>query len=203
MRELAAALAAMLPQAGIGWADQETTAPADLPLGATPQRRAEFAAGRIAAMAGMQALGLPAAAVPMGADRAPLWPNGLTGSITHTRTVCLAAVARGGCIGIDLELENAVGPDLWDEILTLNERLAVEADPALATIIFCAKEAIYKAQYPATRQLFGFDRLQITLGTSDFTARFTAQTGPLAAGSLWTGRFSRCAGHVLAAIHRA
>ena len=73
--------------------------------------------------------------------------------------------------------------------------------PALATVIFCAKEAVYKAQYPATGLLFGFDRLHVTLGVGVFSARFLAATGPIAAGVVWTGRFAQVAGHVITAIH--
>ncbi|MGL5009561.1 MAG: 4'-phosphopantetheinyl transferase family protein [Paracoccaceae bacterium] len=201
MRDLVHTLASLLPGAGVGWADPATTPPADLPAGATPQRRAEFAAGRAAAAMAMRALGLPAVTIPVAADRAPIWPTGLSGSITHTRTIALAAVARSGRLGIDIEPENAVTPDLWNEVLLPDERLALSTDPGLATLIFCAKEATYKAQYPLTRQLFGFDRLHITPAPGTFTARFTAQTGPIAAGTIWSGTFARAAGHILAALH--
>ena len=203
MRELAAALAAMLPQAAVGWADPATTPPGDQPIGAVALRRAEFAAGRAAVVKAMGGLGLPVMAVPMGADRAPVWPAGITGSITHTRAVALAAVTRGGVLGIDAELEGAVAPDLWETILTRAERAVVAGDPALATVIFCAKEAVYKAQYPVTGALFGFDRLEVTLDEGAFAARFTAKTGPIVAGTVWYGQYANIAGHIIAAIHIA
>jgi 4'-phosphopantetheinyl transferase EntD len=201
MRELAAALAAMLPGAQVGWADPVTTPPGDLPPGAVALRRAEFAAGRAAAAMAMAGLGLPVQAVPMGPDRAPVWPGGLVGSITHTRKAALAAVARSGALGIDAEQVGAVTPDLWDTVLHPSERGVVAQDAALATVIFCAKEAVYKAQYPVTGELFGFDRLEITLMETTFAARFTATTGPVAAGTLWHGAHAQSAGHVLAALH--
>jgi 4'-phosphopantetheinyl transferase EntD len=201
MPDLVQALQAMLPMAGVGSADPLTTPPGDLPSGAVRQRRSEFAAGRWAARHAMQMLGLPALDVPMGADRAPIWPMGLAGSITHTRDACLAAVVQTGSVGIDLEPENAVQPDLWPTLLDANERAMVADHPALATVMFCAKEAVYKAQYPMTGLLFGFDRLHITLGPATFDARFTADTGPIPAGSVWTGHFARVGGYVLTAIH--
>ena len=203
MRDLAASLAAMLPGAGIGWADPLATPPGDLPLGAVAVRRAEFAAGRAAAMMAMQALGVPLARVGVAPDRAPIWPPGLTGSITHTRAVALAAVARVGALGIDVEQVGAVGPDLWDTVLNPAEQAVAKADPLRATIIFCAKEAVYKAQYPQTGLLFGFDRLEVTLQDGSFAARFTAKTGVIAKDTVWHGRYAGQAGHVLAAVHHA
>jgi 4'-phosphopantetheinyl transferase EntD len=193
MRELADALAALLPEAGIGWADPRLTPPGHLPTGAIPPRRREFAAGRAAAAQAMARFGVMAN-VAMGDDRAPIWPEGLTGSITHTRSIALAVVLRAGPIGIDLEPEGAVTPDLCPEILLPDER----ANPALATAIFCAKEATFKAQYPLTKAMFGFDRIAITTTAATFTARFTADTGPIPAGTLWPGHLIRAEGHILA-----
>jgi 4'-phosphopantetheinyl transferase EntD len=197
MREIAKALSALLPGAGVGWADPRVTQPGDQPHGATEIRRCEFAAGRAAAAQALSAFGV-ADPVPAGPDRAPIWPTGLSGSITHTREVALAIVVQGGTVGIDLEPEGAATPDLWPEILLPEELPLAEATPALATAIFCAKEAVYKAQYPTTRLLFGFDRLAITLGPTTFTARFTAPTGSIAQGTEWTGHLIRAQGHVLA-----
>jgi 4'-phosphopantetheinyl transferase EntD len=193
MRELAAALAALMPEVGVGWADPCMTPPGHLPMGAIEARRREFAAGRAAAAQAMAMLGI-SADIPIGDDRAPVWPDGLSGSITHTRSIALAVLQRGGPIGIDLEPEGAVTPDLFSEILLPEER----ADPALATAIFCAKEATFKAQYPLTRLMFGFDRLAITITQTTFTARFTAETGPIPAGTIWPGHLIRARGHILA-----
>jgi 4'-phosphopantetheinyl transferase EntD len=193
MRDLADALAALLPEAGIGWADPRLTPPGDLPTGAIETRRREFAAGRAAAAQAMARFGVTAP-VAMGDDRAPIWPDGLSGSITHTRSIALAVVLRAGPIGIDLEPEGAVSPDLAPEILLPDER----ADPALATAIFCAKEATFKAQYPLTKAMFGFDRIAIDITDNSFTARFTADTGPITAGTIWTGHLIRAEGHILA-----
>jgi 4'-phosphopantetheinyl transferase EntD len=197
MRDLAAALTALLPGAGIGWADPRATPPGDLPKGAIAARRAEFAAGRAAAGQALVSLGI-SAEVPMGHDRAPVWPDGIAGSITHTKTIALAVVAKGGQIGIDLEPEGAVTTDLWSDILLPEERTLAVENPALATRIFCAKEAVFKAQYPLTKLLFGFDRILITPRDHSFTARFMADTGPIPAGTLWSGHVIAAEGHLLA-----
>ena len=193
MRDLAAALAALLPEAGVGWANPLVTPPGALPVGAVETRRREFAAGRAAAAQAMAVLG-EQGEVGVGDDRAPIWPDGLSGSITHTRDIALAVVQRGGAIGIDLEPECSVTPDLWPEILLPGEM----AKPADATAIFCAKEAVFKAQYPLTRQMFGFDRIAIALDGQHFTARFVTETGAIAAGTQWPGHLIRLHGHILA-----
>jgi 4'-phosphopantetheinyl transferase EntD len=197
MRDLVAALTTLLPDAGIGWADPRVIAPGDLPAGAAPARRAEFAAGRAAAAQALAMLGI-SADVPMGDDRAPVWPSGVSGSITHTRTMALAVAVKGGCIGVDLEPHGAVTPDLWSHILLPAERALAAQNPALATDIFCAKEAVYKAQYPLTKLLFGFDRILISVNGSGFVARFLADTGPILAGTVWPGHLIRADAHILA-----
>jgi 4'-phosphopantetheinyl transferase EntD len=208
MPDLAARLHAILPaHVAVAGADPAARHPDLGPPDAIPQRRAEFAAGRAAATTAMQRLGFPAAPIPMAADRAPVWPAGLSGSITHTRQMALAAVTRApALIGIDLEPADAVTPPMWDAVFLPAERAQIAAAPdpvAMATLIFCAKEATYKAQYPLTRTLFGFDRIVIAPGQADFTATFRAETGPIAAGTIWTGHHAIAHGHVLTALYRA
>ena len=71
---------------------------------AIPKRRGEFAQGRSAARAAMGLLGHPPMAIPAGSDRAPIWPKGLVGSITHTNGLCAAALSQNAAaLGIDAE----------------------------------------------------------------------------------------------------
>ena len=72
---------------------------------AVNKRQREFAAGRAAAHTAMANLGVPPQAILNGDDRAPIWPEGLTGSITHTRGCAIAIVARNSdvrALGIDV-----------------------------------------------------------------------------------------------------
>src|SRR4051812_37106994 len=71
---------------------------------AVPARRAEYAAVRSCARAALERLGLGAVAVPAGADRAPVWPTGVVGSMTHCESYRAAAVAPAAAwvgLGID------------------------------------------------------------------------------------------------------
>lgn len=143
---------------------------------AVPKRRAEFAAGRRAARAALAQLGLPAQAIPQGPDRAPRWPAGVTGSISHCDGLCVAvASVSGPALGVDIEPATPLAADLMDLVCTPSEQAwaAIQPDPGLAAKqVFSAKEACYKAQYPLTGQLIGFDALTLTIAPDgSFTAR--------------------------------
>ncbi len=203
LARLAAAARALLPGAGVGAADPRTPHPAwpgeDIGA-AVPRRLNEFRAGRAAARAALAELSLPPVAILVNPDRSPAFPPGLAGSITHTATAALAAVlpgARG--LGIDLEPAEPLPPELWDSILSPTERAACDS-PVKARLVFAAKEAAYKAQYPATRRLLEFDALAITLDATTVTATFTAPAGPFPAGHALTGRHACAEGHLLAAV---
>jgi 4'-phosphopantetheinyl transferase EntD len=142
------------------WQGPPTGAEAQAVKAAVPARRAAFAAGRTAARA---ALGLPGADLPRHPDGPPVWPQGWTGSISHTGDTCLAAVAPTGAfaaLGLDIDRSSGLAPDLVAEVLTPDEQtLLAGRDP---TVFFCAKEAAYKAQFTLTRRLLGFHDVTIT-----------------------------------------
>ncbi len=203
----AAARALLPPGTAVAGADPQILHPLlpgeSLP-GATPSRLREFSAGRHAARTAIAALGHPVRAISQADDRAPLWPAGLTGTITHSRTACLAAVSTTATgLGLDLEDDSPLDPDLWDIILLPPERLWAETQPdaaRAAKLIFSAKEAAYKAQYPTSLTLFGFDTVLIQIEGPAFTATFQRPIGPFAKGMALTGRHTPINGHILTAV---
>jgi 4'-phosphopantetheinyl transferase EntD len=136
---------------------------------AVAKRVQEFAAGRHCAHLALERLGVPDAPLCAAPDRRPLWPAGIVGSITHTNGFCAAAAAHIGrlaALGIDTERAAAVGAELWPSICTSAEiawidGLPVEERTPAATLIFCAKEAFYKCQYPETLQWASFHDLEV------------------------------------------
>lgn len=207
--DLLARLRAVLPSdIGVGWADPIADYPRtpgeDLPH-AVPARLREFVAGRHAARMAMQAAGLPKVALPVGADRAPVWPDGVIGSLTHSRTLCLAVAGRAGAlsgIGIDLEPATPLERNLWDSILLPEEQINLMRAPAdqrgiLAKTVFSAKEAAYKAQYPISRTLFGFEVMVIELAGDRFSAMFRDPIPPFAAGHRIEGRIIATEGQIV------
>ncbi|WP_299750981.1 4'-phosphopantetheinyl transferase superfamily protein [uncultured Tateyamaria sp.] len=92
-------------------------------------------------------------------------------------------VARSGnirALGVDMEEAEPLDTDLWDTVLTPDERDRTD-NGLTAKRIFCAKEAVYKAQFPITRQLLGFEDVVVTLKGTQFTARIKS------GGDDWSG----------------
>jgi 4'-phosphopantetheinyl transferase EntD len=164
--------------------------------GAVERRRREFAAGRRCAREALAALGRPAVPIPAGADRAPVWPCGVVGSITHTARWCGAAVAPHGLhrgLGLDAEPPRPLPADVWDEVLTQPERTWVAGQPLedqglWARLLFCAKEAAYKCQYPLTARMLSFDEVRIVPAPNG--GRFWAEVP-------WGGEYLRMPGRYL------
>jgi enterobactin synthetase component D len=139
----------------------ESQVPAALP-GAVPARQREFAAGRACAALALRRLGAPEGLPPVGLARGggPLWPAGIVGSITHAGGWAWAAVARAGdaaTLGIDLEpvLADARARRLSSEIATAGELAGVRCAtglplPHAVTLVFSAKESLFKALHPLT-----------------------------------------------------
>lgn len=172
---------------------------------AVPKRRREFAAGRAAVREAMRTLGMPDLPVPMGAKREPLWPEGITGSISHTASCCVAVLARVGtasALGIDLEPDEALDHNLIPEICRPEEQewARLHADPARETrLIFSAKESVYKGQYGLTGTVLGFDDLSVVpdVDTGTYRATFQRRADPFDRGQNVEGRFLRHAGLIV------
>ena len=124
---------------------------------AVPKRVAEFAAGRQCAHEAMRGLGVTDnAPLLRGPHREPVWPRGLLGSITHTEGYCAAVAGRcTDCagLGLDAERRDSVGTNLWPHLFAEAEMAALHALDATdrgtaATVLFSAKEAFFKSQFP-------------------------------------------------------
>lgn len=139
---------------------------------AVPERRREFGTVRYCAREALRQIGMPAAPILPDGDRAPRWPVGVVGSMTHCAGYRAAAVARSGelCgLGIDAE-PHAPIPDATLELVLRDEertrlRALADAEPDLHwdRILFCAKEAVYKAWFPLTRRWLDFDDVSTEL----------------------------------------
>lgn len=170
--------------------------------GAVPSRLADFVAGRTAARRALQALGLAPTGLPMGPDRAALWPQGISGSIAHAAGFAVAVARKGGPLGLDIEDDVAIAPDLWPIICRPEEleRLDTVRKGHLVKRLFCAKEAVFKAQAPDQRAMFGHQTLGITLAETGFHAQFQTNAGAFRAGQIVRGRIALGDGLVLAGV---
>jgi enterobactin synthetase component D len=138
-------------------APQSGPLPAELER-AVPFRQQEFRAGRACAARALNTLGVSGAVGREEGGRAPLWPLGVMGSITHTRALAVAAVARVASLGIDCEpmLSDEALRDVRGTALSDDEWALLGADAALATALFSAKESLFKCRWPLTRVFLDF-----------------------------------------------
>ena len=176
----------------------------------SPARQAEFAAGRQAARAALRRLGMAdPGPILSGPGRQPVWPAGIAGSITHAAGIELAIVARKAdcaALGIDLEPAEPLPEDILDAIITDDERAGLPAgDPLAARIVFCAKEALFKAQFPLGGTWLGFHDARVALCPDDarsgrFEATLCRTAGPLPSGSALAGRYALAGGVVIAGL---
>ncbi|MEU8181739.1 4'-phosphopantetheinyl transferase superfamily protein [Micromonospora sp. NPDC049044] len=146
---------------------------------AVESRRRDFTAGRVCARRALTALGLPPTAVPAAADRAPVWPAGVVGTITHTAGYCAAAAAHTSdirSVGMDAEQHREISPGVRRLVLLPEE----EADCARLPddiywpiVLFSAKETVYKVWHPVVGTWLDFldARLDIDPDAGTFTAR--------------------------------
>ncbi len=130
------------------------------------ERKRELESGRTYAKRALAAFGVNNVELPVGNDRAPIWPKGFVGSITHVRKgadgYCAAAIARSdefSAIGIDVEYAAGLAPSIWPAILTAAELDQVSRLPAPereSDVIrrWCVKEATAKASRQRLDPLF-------------------------------------------------
>ncbi len=176
---------------------------------AAPKRVAEFAAGRACARAALEQLGVRDFPLLVGADREPLWPPRIAGSITHAHGFCAAVVARASALrslGIDAERAKAVRHPLWRHIACQAERewlegLAHEDALAMGTLVFSAKEAFFKCQHPLTREWIHFADVRVRVESPFFEIE---PLRPLRLEGVqpapWRGRFASAPDLLLTAI---
>ncbi len=166
---------------------------------AAPKRRREFATGRRFAHRALEILGTAPGALPIGPDRSPRWPDGVTGSITHGAGYCAVAVARtadAAALGIDIEDTTRFRPELLPRVLSPQEiaarPLGTGGEQRSAAAMFSAKESLYKSLRTLSGTRLHFHDCAITLDPESrvFQAGLLVPAAPFAAGHRFTGRFA-------------
>jgi 4'-phosphopantetheinyl transferase EntD len=178
-------------------------------LAAAGPRQAEYSTGRVLARRLLHEAGAPLQPLlrrPGG--RLPAWPDGFVGSISHSGGICLAAVGsvdtyRG--IGIDLEPDAPTRREIDRVVLCGSERDWVAAAgeekderSRRARLVFSAKEAVYKAFYPALRQAWRFRDVELEIDLE--AARFCAALPEGAGLARVEGRILRRSGWILCGV---
>lgn len=180
---------------------------------AVDKRRREFMTARACARTALAALGVASVPILPGERGAPQWPLGIVGSITHCAGYRAAAVART-CdvltIGLDAEPDEVLPSGVLEAVSLPGERERLRALATAAPgtcwdrLLFCAKEATYKAWFPLARCWLGFEDADITINATDgtFEARLLVSAPTVGGSSLagFTGHWLARDGLILTSI---
>src|SRR5690606_434193 len=145
---------------------------------AVDKRRRDFIGARHCARQALAALGEEPVAIGKGERGAPVWPRGIVGSLTHCdgyRAAALGHRLRFRSVGIDAEPHGALPDGVLDSVSLPQEREWLRANDSalhLDRLLFCAKEATYKAWFPLTARWLGFEDAHIS-----FTVDETNESG--------------------------
>ena len=171
---------------------------------AVRERRDEFHTGRRLARSALVQLGCPPMTIPIGKSRVPVWPRGFVGTISHSRSLCVAHVGRASellGLGIDIQPMAPLAHGLETLICRPDEDPnEVERFPLLR---FVAKEAFYKAYFSATGSFLEFQDVRVDLDPTRcaFLASLMASDKPALAGRRnFEGCFTQCSDHLVAAL---
>jgi 4'-phosphopantetheinyl transferase EntD len=178
------------------------------------KRRNEFVTVRYCARRALSELGLPPVPILKGDKGEPRWPDGVTGSLTHCEGFRGAVVGRltdVRSLGIDAEPHDVLPNGVLGAISLPAERQQLAQLPGQLhwdRILFCAKEATYKAWFPLTHRWLGFEDAHITFavdgsgdgGSFESTILIdpAAESGPPL--NTFAGRWTVRGGLVLTAI---
>jgi 4'-phosphopantetheinyl transferase EntD len=150
----------------------------------------------------------PVAIVP-GPQRAPCWPVGYVGSLTHCAGFRAAVVAHSSDLaglGVDAEPNLSLPLGVEEIVLDSQERRHVAEltsqwrGPHWDRVIFSAKESVYKVWSPLTGRWLNFDEAEVRVSpnTGSFAVQVrAANPGPLAT---FTGRFAVADGIIGTAV---
>tara|TARA_B100001093_G_scaffold499218_1_gene548243 strand:+ start:401 stop:1066 length:666 start_codon:yes stop_codon:yes gene_type:complete len=158
-------------------------------FGLSEKRKLEYLLGRLAIKDALDSLGYP----PTWVDRdsltkSPVWPQGITGSISHSSGLALAVVCDSPTIlgmGVDLEKANrAIDQRVERHICTPDESKALlDLNPEESNIrllqTFSAKESLYKCFFgKIPKALLRFQNVSLKWESNRWTAhwQFPAET---------------------------
>lgn len=168
---------------------------------AVTKRRAEYFASRVCVRYALSQLGIEGFLLTNDRDRAPIWPQGIIGSLSHTHhciSLLLAKATSEKILGVDCEqiMQQQTAEEMQSMIVTAQE-MAVLRHSGLPfstalTVAFSLKESLYKALFPQLRTFMNFDAAEIiscTANAERVTLRLTQTfAAGFAAGREFCGR---------------
>lgn len=156
---------------------------------AAPKRQADFGDARYCAHEALRLLGKESGEPILRGERGmPLWPRNVVGSISHTeglRGAIVAPRSKMRTIGLDIERWERLETSLVHSISSEQERemlTRLRRDGLIhpETLLFSAKEALYKAWFPVARRWLDFQDASVELTTTgEFVAQILLDDAPI------------------------
>jgi enterobactin synthetase component D len=196
------------------FSNDDLTLPKEL-INAVSCRKAEFLCGRQTAKRALIKLGSTQYAVPIGENRAPVFPPNIVGSISHSHksAICAVALSRDlEYVGIDLE--HLIDSDLIDQIesqviTAAEKRMIFECGLSAQTgftLIYSAKESLFKSLYNEVGAYFDFDAaklIDVNVSSKQISFELTQTLAPnLPIGTRVSGQVTLHKNTVLTLIYK-
>ncbi len=145
---------------------------------AIPKRAHEFSAGRMCARKCLYSFGIENFEILQGKFGEPLWPNGITGSITHHSGMAIAVSMplKHGYLGIDIV---DLSENLPEPAAVLSE---IELEGAIfknventELLLFSMKESVIKILSPLLQEYVEFRDIEIKFDDDAAKVKFRAE----------------------------
>lgn len=140
------------------------------------ERKKEFLTGRALVYQLMQECSQPKKHIKIGSKREPLFNSPFIASISHTKGYVIACANNQDIpIGIDAEHINRVTENLYPKLFSNNEIELITSLNLNADILFSAKEAFYKMQYPISKSYLDFLDIELIWENDYFLVKYIKQ----------------------------
>ena len=147
--------------------------------------------------------GLPEFELPAG-EFGPMWPSDLVGSISHSRELAAATILRDAVgVGIDIEYQRRLKVDAIRRVVTKEEYSRYSVVPDFDwTLLFSAKESVFKAFSPLARHHITFQEVELLLEltTQSFSLRYFGKTIDKGLFEKAEGHWRTLAGHLITLV---
>lgn len=167
------------------------------------KRKQEYLAGRYCAIKAFEKVGVTLTELEFDKNRAPLWPKDYCGSISHTKKYAISVISKNlKSVGVDLEI--IISAERFHKIKKMfcSEKEYELITPNIelyGTLIFSAKESLYKLINPLTKKYFGFkDATLISISNNEFTLELKSNIEIVKEyNGQYTGKYQVFDGHIL------
>lgn len=139
-------------------------------------RRKEFLTGRSLVYQLMEKFKKSKEHIQIGSKKEPVFTLPFVASISHSKGFVIACANNQSIpIGIDTEHVNRVTENLYSKLFSSNEIELMASSDLSADVLFSAKEAFYKMQYPISQSYLDFLDVELIWEKDYLTPKYIKQ----------------------------